>query len=393
MASLTKATRSFLGNRHKESSISTLHLKIYLINTFLREVGPLIGAATDSGLLKDLDLTILDEVDALDRSEEDMLQRAQEIDAFFIAYPSVLHFLTKLSLYNVRIDKLDTHHLLFECCKQLKHLCLSRCDTGAHPPFKIDAPNSELRVLELAKSRFERLELVCLPKLEKLGWNIWESHEAPLAFEFVPSLGELEFICDAMCGQPEFKLSELLRGTTCVHTLTLDFKGENLWIQPEMKQLLPAFNKLRKLSVRGIFVEFYLEWTIAFLVAAPCIEMLHIEVWEHTCDLDEKIRRWYPKRRTPRWEMHFDGSKNSLLKELEFIGFRSLRHQFTFIRSILERAPNMQRIVLKGDEQCEYCDALDTPPCPSKFPKDEEQEIVVKRIRDGIFSTQIFFDE
>ncbi|KAF7076183.1 hypothetical protein CFC21_080875 [Triticum aestivum] len=226
MASLTKATRSFLGNRHKESSISTLHLKIYLINTFLREVGPLIGAATDSGLLKDLDLTILDEVDALDRSEEDMLQRAQEIDAFFIAYPSVLHCLTKLSLYNVRIDKLDTHHLLFECCKQLKHLRLSRCDTGAHSPFKIDAPNSELRVLELAKSRFERLELVCLPKLEKLGWNIWESHEAPLAFEFVPSLGELEFICDAMCGQPEFKLSELLRGTTCVHTLTLDFKGE-----------------------------------------------------------------------------------------------------------------------------------------------------------------------
>ncbi|KAF7076184.1 hypothetical protein CFC21_080876 [Triticum aestivum] len=161
-----------------------------------------------------------------------------------------------------------------------------------------------------------------------------------------------------------------------------------------MKQLLPAFNKLRKLSVCGIFVEFYLEWTIAFLVAAPCIEMLLIEVWEHTCDLDEKIRRWYPKRRTPRWEMHFDGSKNSLLKELEFIGFRSLRHQFTFIRSILERAPNVQRIVLKGDEQCEYCDALDTPPRPSKFPKkDEEQEIVVKRIRDGIFSTQIFFDE
>ncbi|XBJ27769.1 hypothetical protein VPH35_004980 [Triticum aestivum] len=193
MASLTKATRSFL-------------------------VGPLIGDATDSGLLKDLDLTILDEVDALDR----------KIDGFFIAYPNVLHCVTKLSLYNVRIDKLDTHHLLFECYKQLKHLRLSRCDTGAHSPFKIDAPNSELRVLELAKSRFERLELVCLPKLEKLGWNIWESHEAPLAFEFVPSLGELEFLCDAMCGQPEFKLSELLRGTTCVHTLTLDFKGENV---------------------------------------------------------------------------------------------------------------------------------------------------------------------
>ncbi|XBJ27768.1 hypothetical protein VPH35_004979 [Triticum aestivum] len=166
-----------------------------------------------------------------------------------------------------------------------------------------------------------------------------------------------------------------------------------------MKQLLPAFNKIRKLSVHGIFVEFNLEWTVAFLVAAPCIEMLHIEIstltesdlmltyvlnWSHKYRYGnihviwvKKIRRWYPKRRTPRWKMHFDGSMNSLLKE-----------------SILERAPNMQRIVLKGDEQCGYCDALDTPPRLSKFPKkNDEQEIVVKRIRDGIFSPQIFFDE
>jgi hypothetical protein len=42
-------------------TISSLHLKLYLINTFLCTVGPLLGDASDSGLLKDLDLTILDE--------------------------------------------------------------------------------------------------------------------------------------------------------------------------------------------------------------------------------------------------------------------------------------------------------------------------------------------
>jgi ABC-type protease/lipase transport system fused ATPase/permease subunit len=55
--------------------------------------------------------------------------------------------------------------------------------------------------------------------------------------------------------------------------------SDQLWMQPEMKQLR-AFNKLRKLSVRGIFVEFDILWTMAFLVVAPSIEMLQIEVMQ-----------------------------------------------------------------------------------------------------------------
>jgi hypothetical protein len=181
--------------------------------------------------------------------------------------------------------------------------------------------------------------------------------------------------------------------------------------------------------VRGIFVEFDLLWMTAFLLGAPCIEILHIQViflsvffsllilpffnyfggkmfknyifielvtqtqvWEHICDVDDKFRKLYTERRTPQWEMHFDGSKNRFLKELEFSGFRSLEQQFTFIRSLLERAQNLQTIILKGDERCESCDALDTPR-PSKFPKKDEQEMVVRRIRDGIFSPRIIFDE
>jgi hypothetical protein len=39
MASLTKATRSFLADQHRESTISTLHLTFYLISTFLCKIG------------------------------------------------------------------------------------------------------------------------------------------------------------------------------------------------------------------------------------------------------------------------------------------------------------------------------------------------------------------
>ncbi|KAM0901685.1 hypothetical protein ACQ4PT_019838 [Festuca glaucescens] len=177
MAPLTKVTRNFLADQQRERTISSLHLKLYLTNTFFSEVGPLVGDAIDNGLLKDLDLTVLDETDPLDRSDEDILQRAQEIDTFFRAYPSVLHCLTKLSLKNAGFDKLEMHHVLFDCCKQLKHLSLCYCDTGTYSVFKIDAPNSKLCVLEIDKCRFKRLELVCLPKLEKFACTTWGQSE------------------------------------------------------------------------------------------------------------------------------------------------------------------------------------------------------------------------
>lgn len=82
MASLTKETRSFLNKQQREFTISSLHLNLYLINTFLHKVGPLIGDAINSGLLKDLDLGILDETWTNDRSDEEMQQRAQHIDDF-----------------------------------------------------------------------------------------------------------------------------------------------------------------------------------------------------------------------------------------------------------------------------------------------------------------------
>jgi hypothetical protein len=61
---------------------------------------------------------------------------------------------------------------------------------------------------------------------------------------------------------------------------------------------------------------------------------------------------------------------------------------------MLKRTPNLKKIVLKGDEQCDFCEALDIPALPSKFPKKkDEQVMVVRRIRDGIFSPIIFFAE
>jgi hypothetical protein len=86
-----------LADQRRESTISSLHLKIYLINTSLSQLGPLVGDAIDSGLLKDLGLVVLDETIPHDCSDDNLLQRAQELHGFFSAYPGVLHCLTRLS--------------------------------------------------------------------------------------------------------------------------------------------------------------------------------------------------------------------------------------------------------------------------------------------------------
>lgn len=258
----------------------------------------------------------------------------------------------------------------------MKQLTLYHWLDGWRTVWTIDAPNSKLSVLVLLTCRFERLYFVCLPKLEKLVLDTWEPHSVPLSFGFVPSLGEVEPTCGATLDQILLKLSDPLHGATGIHTLTLDFQAENLWMQPEIKQLRTAFNKPRNLSVRGIFAEFDILWATAFLEAAPSVEILQIEVCDHACDVDGEDRLWtFAERKSPQWEIDLGSSKNLLLNELQFIGFRSLKQHFSFIRAVMERAPRLQTIVLSGDEQCDKCDALCVAsPRDSVLPKNQSRK-------------------
>lgn len=74
----------------------------------------------------------------------------------------------------------------------------------------------------------ELIQLVCLPELEKLHWGTWVSEYTPLSFGHVPSLGELKLSSASTFYNTVFKLSEFLHGTASIHTLTLDFQGENV---------------------------------------------------------------------------------------------------------------------------------------------------------------------
>jgi hypothetical protein len=232
MLTVTAATKSLFAKPWRESVVARLQLKLYLVNAFSCDIGSVVCDAIGRGLLKDLDLAILDEKEPWTSSESDMLERAQDIDGFFRSYPNVLSCLTRLSLYSLSFIELDMHHVLFECCTQLEHLTLSFCYAGPNGLWKIDAPNSKLRVLEIDRCLFKTVELISLPKLEKVKRVGWTSDCAPLSFGFVPFLEELDLAHFLYLDQNLFKLSELLHGATSIHTLTLDFMGNTVSNRP-----------------------------------------------------------------------------------------------------------------------------------------------------------------
>uniref|UniRef100_A0A453MFX7 F-box domain-containing protein n=1 Tax=Aegilops tauschii subsp. strangulata TaxID=200361 RepID=A0A453MFX7_AEGTS len=79
MVALTKAAKCLFAKPQRKSTITTLQLQLYLISTFLSDIGPLLGDVIDSGLLKDLDLCLLDDLKPGDSSELHMLQLAKDI--------------------------------------------------------------------------------------------------------------------------------------------------------------------------------------------------------------------------------------------------------------------------------------------------------------------------
>ncbi|KAL6841870.1 hypothetical protein ACP4OV_028382 [Aristida adscensionis] len=408
MSSLAKATRSFLATPRSEGAIARLQLELYLINNYASDIGPLVSEAIDIGALKDLNLAILDETFIPDCTVDQMLQQACAVNDLFSAYPCVFHCLTRLSLYNVCFAEWDIDRHLFDCCQQLQHLYLSNCDAGGYKAWKIDAPHSKLRVLQLNFCMLGTLDIVCLPKLERFEWDTWGVYPlAPLSFGVVPSVKELYLTCAAQENYQRFALSDALSSTASIHTMKFDFQGEKIWMQPEGKQLLPAFKtlkpfvgrvimrsqdchyRLRSLSVHGISFDLNLLWMIFLLEAAPFLEMFDIEIWEHPCLVNDFIYG-FGERTNPSWKVP-ESCNNSFMKEFQVVGFKPLEQQMEFIRAVMQRAPNLDTVILKYDDPCEDCEKMGIfPPRSSTecvFPKTkDEQGIVVKQLMDGVSS-------
>lgn len=184
-----------------------------------------------------------------------------------------------------------------------------------------------------------------------------------MSFGYVPSLKELSLVCNATPRHRDSSLSQILHGATNINTLTLNFQGEKIWMQPAGKQLCTAFNKLRKLSIHGIFIKFDLLWTLNLLEAAPSVVIFDVEMFEHPCWEGNKarIRSYGAQRVKPSWKMpEFTSYHKWQLKEFQFAGFRPLLEQhFLFVSTVMGRAPDLKTVLLTdGKYPCKDCDAM-----------------------------------
>ncbi|XBI89162.1 hypothetical protein VPH35_027027 [Triticum aestivum] len=371
MASLVRATSRFLTHPRRKHTTKKLRLELYLTGNYSHDIGLLVCNAIDSEMVTDLELAILTEKKPEDSAHEVMVQQAQDMDGFFSAFPSILRCLTRPHLQNVRLAERDMNHLLFDCCTF------------------INAPRSNLRVLEVYLSRLKRVEVLCLLKLERVRWQAWLFYEAPLCFGYVPSIKELSLVCDATLIHQDFSLSQVPDGATNIHTLTLNFRGEKIWMQPDGKQLCTAFNKLRKLTIHGIFIKFDLLWTLNLIEAAPSVETFDVEMFEHPCqEGDEaRIRCFGAQRVEPSWK----------LSGFTSCGFRPLMEQhFLFVSTVMGRAPDLKTVLLtEGQYPCKGCDTRIPipPPVGGFFPTFRDaQEAIAKQLRERARSSaQIIF--
>lgn len=395
MSSLTEAVKTMLAPTRK-SIIRRLCISLFLTNSYSDEIGRLVSEAIENGVVKDLNITSGLESIASDISDEEMVKHADSVNCFFHNYPNIYFCLRSLSLFNATFSEYDMHNLIANTWTQLHSLRLFQCGTGFNTSVKIDAPNSKLNTLEITYCSCKQVELVCLPKLEILIYGYWISPYLPLTLGNVPCLKEAEIFSSMESYQSPFKLSELLCSTTCINTLALDFQGQKIWLQPEKNQLHSAFSNLRALSLQGIFVEFGLLWTITLLEAAPYLETLHVEVCDHICIREEERNELYGERTNAPWDGCVDFSKCLPLKELRLDGFSANEDHITFIGAVMERASNLQSVILQ-EQYCKKCIAIciSTTKSKCKFPKKgDEQEMVANSLRSRFSScAQIIFND
>uniref|UniRef100_A0A0D9VQX4 F-box domain-containing protein n=1 Tax=Leersia perrieri TaxID=77586 RepID=A0A0D9VQX4_9ORYZ len=380
MKSLIKLMSSLFGSPQSETTINRLSLNFFLFNdletslTHLLNISELVCSAVDSGKVKSVELEIRTEK----RSEltaGDMRLRAKNLVKFFDVSRSLSCCLTKLFLSMASFSQPDLHQLIISC-DQLQNLSLYSCKILHTSRLKLDMPNSKLCTVELYSCNIKTVEFLCLPKLELLCCDSWSFSGAPLSFGVVPCLQEIHLVCATLRDQSGFKLTDLLRGTSNVKDLVLDFQGEEA-----RKVLQTALNKITTLFLHGIYVKFDLLWTLVLLGSAPSIKIFGVKVWNHACDEGTEKREFFSERNVLWDAAQLDGSVHyKHLEKLEFGGFNPIiKEHLDFVRAVVERAPKLKSVVLEDREPCGECEAMDNPfyPSTSMFPRSKDEKSAV----------------
>ncbi|XP_052141466.1 uncharacterized protein LOC127761238 [Oryza glaberrima] len=303
--------------------------------------------------------------------------------------------ITKLRLERLWLTAADVAAVLGACAR-LVHLTLHGCRAGRGEGAALAIDGApELRELVVRGCGYRRVELRRAPKLVRLTLESWSSTTttAPLRLAAAPCLREISLVnsCTRRSSQ-RFRLSELLASATNLDCLSLNFRNEEIWIQPEdSNRFVAAFGRLTTLSLCRIFDECDLLWTLYLLKAAPSLRKFSIGVQKHSCQYggsEVKQRQiLFPEKRNMFWiDFNF---QHYHLAQLEICGFEANDKYMIFTRLIMEQAKNLKVVILSDEKTCDECDFQDdgTSSTGSSYPKNkEEKRLIQKQLTEGISS-------
>jgi hypothetical protein len=159
--------------------------------------------------------------------EGGLLHFGTQLNTFLGDCPDAFACLTRLRLHNLRFGGESDIPNVLSVCERLESLRLHNCDAGNSSVLRVEHPR--LVELEIFYGEFLTVELVCLPKLQRMNYTNWVYDEDPLYLGDVPQLSKLSLTKTCYWGQT-MELSQLLANAPTVADLHLDFQSEKVLI-------------------------------------------------------------------------------------------------------------------------------------------------------------------
>ncbi|KAM3223557.1 hypothetical protein ACQJBY_057117 [Aegilops geniculata] len=343
-------TDKILSTRSPQITIRKLKLKFFLSPSRCLSIGKSVGAAMVTQKLDAAEFEILSPRDLHLCTDAYRVLFAKQFNNFVRDCPDAFAGLTRLHLRNMRFGKSDIP-IILSYCKVLESLSFLMCDAGIRSVLHVE--HARLVELIISYGKFKTVELNRLPKLKRMTYNNWPYDENPLVLGVLPQLSNLS-LGDACLSQKTLKLSQLLATVPSVSDLSLEFRSEKIWIQPECpKALAPVLAKLRFINLDNLPEECDISWTMFLLEAAPSVEDLSITVWDHKCR--QESQNSYSTKTDVKWEPSNPNFKHKNLATLTIYGFQSDDNFMGYVRRVMQAAVNIKKVSLHDRKVCTLC--------------------------------------
>ncbi|KAF7065192.1 hypothetical protein CFC21_071336 [Triticum aestivum] len=378
-SAVAHVTDNILTTRSPEITISKLKIRFILMQPDSLTIGKSVASAMATQKVDAAEFEIVTEKPYKICSSADLLHHGKQFNDFVCACPNAFAGLRRLWLRNMRFGALDIPNIL-TTCKLLESLRLTHCDSGIHSVLQVE--HAQLVELLVDYGQFERVELICLPKLKHVAYTNWSSCEDPMYFGFVPQLSKLSLTKIGVRSEKNIELSQLLANVPSISELHLDFRSEKIWIIPECPKLLaPVLSKLQHVNLDHLPEGCDLAWTMFILEAAPSLKELCITVWDHWCIIftDKEFRKenGFCNKADVKWKPYAPNFKHKNLVKLTIYGFQPDDNFVRYIRCVVEAAVNVAEISLYDRVVCGRCGDLDPEikdkVCPSRYPWTAEE--------------------